>query len=128
MGECTEIRYKGVKMVYTNIEGCSGESAIPVFQKVVQVAATYPNKSMLSLVNAKGTRFNSDLLSVIRDTVKKNNPKVKATAVFGLNTLSTLMVNSIISVTGRRMKLLNSQEEAQEWLYQQEVNTRSAAA
>lgn len=128
MGECTEIRYKGVKMVYTNIEGCSGESAIPVFQKVVQVATTYPNKSMLSLVNAKGTRFNSDLLSVIRDTVKKNNPKVKATAVFGLNTLSTLMVNSIISVTGRRMKLLNSQEEAQEWLYQQEVNTRSAAA
>jgi len=128
MPDCTEIRYKGIKMVYTNVEGCSGEAAIPVFQKVVQIAATYPDKSMLSLVNARGTRFNSDLLSVIKDTVKKNNPKVKATAVFGLSALSTLMVNSIISVTGRKMKLLNTMEEAQEWLYQQEMKTSSTAA
>lgn len=127
MSDCTEIRYKGIKMVYTNVEGCSGEAAIPVFQKVVQIASTYPHKSMLSLVNAKGTRFNSDLLSVIKDTVKKNNPKVKATAVFGLSSLSTLMVNSIISVTGRKMKLLNTMEEAQEWLYQQEMKTSSTA-
>lgn len=128
MADCTEIRYKGVKIVYTNVENCSGEAAIPVFEKVVKLASTYPDKSMLSLVNARGTRFNSDLLSVIKDTVKKNNPKVKATAVFGLSALSTLMVNSIISVTGRKMKLLNSLEEAQEWLYQQEMKTRSAAA
>ena len=82
---------------------------------------------MLSLVNAQNTRFSSELLSTIKDVVKQNNPKVKATAVFGLNTLSTLMVNSIISVTGRKMKLLNNMEEAQEWLYQYELKTRSAA-
>ena len=127
MGECSEIRYKGVRMVYTNIENCSGETAIPVFQEVVKIAATYPDKSMLSLVNAKGARFNSDLLGTIKDSVKKNNPKVKATAVFGLNTLSKLMVNSIISVTGRQMKLLDSKEEAQEWLYQYEMKTSSKA-
>lgn len=128
MGNCTEIRYKGVKMVYTNIENCSGDAAIPVFRKVVEVAACYPDKSMLSLVNARGARFNSELLSVIKDTVKQNNPKVKATAVFGLSSLTSLMVNSIISVTGRQMKLLESEEEAREWLYQQEMKTRSAAA
>lgn len=127
MADCTEIRYKGVQMVYTNVEDCGGEQAIPAFKKVVEIAKKYPNKSMLSLVNAQNTRFSSELLSTIKDVVKQNNPKVKATAVFGLNTLSTLMVNSIISVTGRKMKLLNNMEEAQEWLYQYELKTRSAA-
>jgi len=128
MPDCIEIRFKGVKMVYTNIENCTGAAAIPVFRKVVEVASRYPDKSMLSLVNARGARFNSELLSVIKATVKKNNPKVKATAVFGLSSLTRLMVNSIISVTGRQMKLVESEEEAQEWLYQQEIKTRSATA
>jgi len=115
-------------MVYTNVEGCTGEESIPAFHKVVQIASTYPNKSMLSLVNAKNTRFNSDLLSTLRDVVKKNNPKVKATAVCGLSTLSTLMVNSIISMTGRKMKLVKTLEEAQEWLYKFEVDSRAKSA
>lgn len=73
---------------------------------------------MLSLVNAKDARYNSNLLSTIKETVKKNNSKVKATAVCGLNPLTTLMVNSIIAITGRKMKLVDSFEEAKEWLYQ----------
>jgi hypothetical protein len=118
MGNCTEINYKGTRIVYTNIEGCSGDTAIPAFEQVQQIASTYPPKSMLSMVNAKDARFNSNLISVIKETVKKNNPYVKATAVCGLSSLTTLMVNSIISVTGRKMKFFDTVDEAKEWLYQ----------
>jgi hypothetical protein len=31
------------------------------------------------------------------------------------------MVNSIISITGRKMKLLDTLEEAKEWLYQENL-------
>ena len=127
MAECTEIYYRGVKIVYTNVEDCSGDQAIPVFKKVLEVAKNYDSKSMLSLVNAQNTRFSSALLSTIKEVVKQNNPKVKATAVFGLNALSTMMANSIISVTGRQMKLFKTQTEAQDWLHEYELKTRSAA-
>ncbi|MFP4090761.1 MAG: hypothetical protein ACLFUB_02435 [Cyclobacteriaceae bacterium] len=123
MGDCTEIVYKGVRIVYTNVEGCSGDTAIPVFEKVQKIAATYPDKRMLSLVNAKNTRFNSQLISTIKETVQKNNPKVRATAVCGLSALTTLMVNSIISVTGRKMKLFDTPEQGKEWLYQCELSS-----
>ncbi|MEK6480346.1 hypothetical protein WJR50_22575 [Catalinimonas sp. 4WD22] len=121
MPDCTIIKYKTINIVYTDVSSCSGDMAIPCFEKVQQIASTLPDKSMFSLVNARDTRFNSKLLSVIKETVKKNNPKVRATAVCGLSQLSALMVNSIISITGRKMKLLDTLEEAKEWLYQENL-------
>ncbi len=118
MPECQIIKYKTVEMVYTDVSGCSGDAAIPYFEKVQKIASTLPDKSMLSLVNAKDTRFNSNLMGVLKETVKKNNPKVKATAVYGLSSLSALMVNSVATLTGRKIKLMDTLENAKEWLYE----------
>ncbi|MDF9796656.1 hypothetical protein OKW21_001919 [Catalinimonas alkaloidigena] len=123
MPDCSIIKYKTISIVYTDVANCSGDTAIPYFEEVQQIASTFDDKSMFSLVNAKETRFNSRLLSVIKETVKKNNPKVKATAVYGLSQLSILMVNSIISITGRKMMLFDSLADAKEWLYEEHLRT-----
>ena len=120
MSYCEIVDYKGVKIVYTNIVDTSGNEAIPVFDKVQSLVAQFPDKSVLSCVNARNARFNKDLLAKIKDTVKKNNPKSKATVVCGLNKLSKLILNGIISATGRQMKLFDGEAEAKEWLYQLE--------
>jgi len=122
MSYCKVIDYKGVKMVYTDIEGTNGGEAIPTFDAVQKLVAEFPDKSVLSCVNATNARFNKELLSKIKETVKKNNPKSKATVVCGLSKLSTLILNSIIAATGRKMKLFDSIEEGKEWLYQYEMN------
>lgn len=111
------IDYKGVKIVYTDISGTKSDEAIPTFEKVKEIVKTFPDKSVLSLVNAKDARFNKDLLGKIKEVVKANNPKSKATAVSGLSQLTKLMVNSIIAATGRKMKLFDDEERAKEWLY-----------
>lgn len=128
MADCTIITYKDVKIVYTNISGTSGNEAIPCFEKSQLVAEQFAEGTMLSLVNATDARYNSSLLSTIKETVKKNNTKVKATAVCGLTPLTTLMVNSIILLTGRNMKLVDTLEEAQEWLHQVEKENKKLAA
>lgn len=128
MADCTLIIYKGVKIVFTDISGTTGDGAIPIFKKSQQVARQFSDGTMLSLVDATNVRYNSNLLSYIKETVKINNPKVKATAVYGLTPLTTLIVNSIILITGRNMKLLNTPEEAKEWLYQAERKEEAVAA
>lgn len=128
MADCTIITYKDVKIVYTDISGTFGNEAIPCFEKSQEIAREFAEGTMLSLVNATEARYNSSLLSTIKETVKKNNTKVKATAVCGLNPLTTLMVNSIILITGRNMKLVDTFEEAQEWLYQVEKESKKVAA
>lgn len=120
MADCTIISYKGVKIVYTDISGTFGDAAIPIFQKSQLVARQFADGTMLSLVDVTNARYNSNLLSYIKETVKINNPKVKATAVCGLTPLTTLIVNSVILFTGRKMKLVDTPQEAKEWLYQVE--------
>ncbi|MGM0582590.1 MAG: hypothetical protein ACQETL_18070 [Bacteroidota bacterium] len=128
MSYCKVINYKGVKMVYTDIENTNGGEAIPTFDAVQKLVAEFPDKSVLSCVNATNARFNKELLSKIKETVKKNNPKSKATVVCGLSKLSTLILNSIIAATGRKMKLFDSVEEGQEWLYEYEMSTSKQTA
>ncbi|MBK6266262.1 hypothetical protein JKA74_14545 [Marivirga sp. S37H4] len=122
------IDYKDIKIVYTNIVDTAGSEAVPTFDKVQKLVAEFPDKSVLSCVNATNARFNTELLSKIKETVKKNNPKAKATVVCGLNKLSTLILNSIIAATGRQMKLFNTEEEGMAWLYEYEMQTTEIAA
>ncbi len=117
MPSCTTIKYKTIDIVYTDISGASPEEAIQVFDQNQQIIAGFPENSVYSLVNAKDARFNSRLIQKIKETVKKNNSKNKATAVCGLSHLTRLMVNSIVSFTGRQMKLTETVDEAKEWLY-----------
>jgi hypothetical protein len=128
MSYCKIVDHKGVKIVYTDIENTKGDEAIPTFDQVQKLVAEFSDKCALSCVNATNARFNKDLLSKIKETVKKNNPKVKATAVCGLSKLSTLILNSIIAATGRKMKLFESVEQGKEWLYEYEVSTSNSAA
>ncbi|MEL7004560.1 MAG: hypothetical protein AAFN93_17770 [Bacteroidota bacterium] len=117
MSKCNIIKYKDIDIVYTDISNCSPEEAVVAFENCQEVIGKMPLNSVYSLVNAKGARFNSNLIQTIKDTVKKNNPYNKATAVSGLSQLSRLMVNSIISFTGRQMKLTDTVDDAKEWLY-----------
>jgi hypothetical protein len=128
MSYCKVLDYKGIKIVYTDIENTNGTEAIPAFDAVQKLVAEFPDKSVLSCVNATNARFNKDLLSKIKETVKKNSPKVKVTVVCGLSKLSTLILNSIIAATGRKMKLFDSVEDGKEWLYQYEAKTVEQSA
>ncbi len=122
MSYCEVLVHKGVKIVYTNIENTAGNEAIPTFDQVQTLVAGFPDKSVLSCVNATNARFNTELLSKVKETVKKNNPKSKATVVCGLSKLSTLILNSIIAATGRKMKLFDTVEEGKDWLAAIELN------
>ncbi|MEO1051921.1 MAG: hypothetical protein AAFX87_14920 [Bacteroidota bacterium] len=117
MPTCEVIKYKDIDIVYTDITNASPEEAIAAFERGLEIIGKMPPKSVYSLVNADGARFNSSLIQKIKEAVKKNNPYVRATAVSGLSQLSRLMVNSIISFTGRQMKLTETTDEGKEWLY-----------
>lgn len=117
MSKSNIIKYKDINIVYTDISHTSPEEAIEAFNCCQKIIEKMPLNSVYSLVNAKDARFNTNLISKIKETVKKNNPHNRATAVCGLNQLSRLMVNSIVSFTGRQMKLTETVEEGKEWLY-----------
>jgi hypothetical protein len=63
-------------------------------------------------------------LARIKETVKRNNPKSKATVVCRFNKLSTLILNGIIAATGRKMKLFDDVDDVDDaiaWLHAHET-------
>ena len=128
MASCNVIKHNDLEIVYTDISNSSPEEAMEAFDKNQKIISGMPHKSVYALVNASDARFNSALIQKIKETVKNNNPHSKATAVCGLNTLSRLMVNSIISFTGRQMKLTETAEDAKQWLYEKYQESQSVVA
>ncbi|UII20373.1 hypothetical protein [Fulvivirga ligni] len=116
MKECKIIRYANLEVVYVNVQDATAPEAMAVFDRSHEIIRTRPEKSVYSLVNAKGLRFNEELLQKVKEVVKKNNPYNVATAVFGLSALTKLMVNSIVLFTKRQIKITETEEEAKEWL------------
>lgn len=75
-----------------------------------------PLGSVLTLVEVTGSGFNRELNQLMREIAQKNKPFVKASAVVGATGLKRAVLSSIAVITGRKFKVLDSVEEAKEWL------------
>ncbi|WP_246070192.1 hypothetical protein [Mangrovivirga cuniculi] len=74
---CEIIDYQGRKIVFTDIAGARPEDAIPAFERTTVLVPTLGEKGALSLVDAKDARFNKDLISKIKEVVKRTIPMLK---------------------------------------------------
>ncbi|MEL6535993.1 MAG: hypothetical protein AAFQ98_11305 [Bacteroidota bacterium] len=109
-----------MEIFYTDISNTKPEDSIPIFIKNREIIAerNLKEKSVYSLVNAQGARFNSKLIQTIKETTKANNPYIQATTVTGLSTLTKTIVNSIVHFTGRDIRVLDTVDQGKEYLFE----------
>ena len=115
------ISFKDMKIFMTDISNTKPEDSIPLFIRNREIVAEkkFPEKSLYSLVDATGARFNSKLIQTIKETASANNPYVVCTAVVGLSPLTKTIVNSIMMFTGRDIKILDDAEQGKAYLHGQ---------
>lgn len=116
MAECKIIEYKGIEIVFTDISNSKPSESIKAFEHSVEIIRDMPLRSVLAMVDAKGAKINKEMIDRIKITTKQNNPYNKATVISGLDPMSKLMAKSIAILTGREMKLVDTLEEAKEYL------------
>lgn len=116
MGSCKIIEFKGAKILYTDVRNCNTEQCKEVFNRTTEVIKDFPPKSVLSLVNLTGASINTSIINNVRENVSKNNDKVLATAVVGLTGFQRTILDTIITLTGRKVGIMDSYEEARLWL------------
>lgn len=110
------IQEQDTKIVYNDMAFAKPEEAIACCQDSQRIIGSFPEGSALVLVDVSGMRFNRDVIQVVKETTRKNKPYVKTTAVFGLEGFTKILINSVISFSGRDMKLFKNKEEALNWL------------
>lgn len=119
MAECKVIEYKGIEIVFTDISNSKPSESIKAFEASVEIISSKPLRSVYALVDAKGAKFNKELVDKIKEVVKRNNVYNKATVVTGLDAMNKLMAQSIAVLTGRQIKFTSSVEEGLEYLFSQ---------
>ncbi|QSE95927.1 hypothetical protein [Fulvivirga lutea] len=116
MAKCSVIEYQGLEIVFTDISNAKPSEAIAAFEESVKIISERPLNTVYSLVNAKGAKINKEMIDRIKGVVKKNNAYNKATVVSGLDSITKLMAQSIAVLTGRNIKLVDTMDEAMEYL------------
>lgn len=116
MPDVTLIYHKSVQLYYTNLEHANPDEVEEVCQRSQKFIAQFPEKSVLSLINIKGIRFNARVIQIIKETTKKNRPYVSRTALVGLDGLTRILIQTVSQFSQREIKVFDSHYEAQEWL------------
>ncbi|WP_109833055.1 hypothetical protein [Reichenbachiella versicolor] len=116
-GKIIEIEYKGVKIIHTDLSKLSSEDAIAVLEDTLIEIPKYGEKSVLSLLSVKHLEFSTSLMKVFNKVGVENKRYVLGTAVCGLSSMTRLLAKGVITASGRKADIFNTQEEALEWLY-----------
>ncbi len=77
-------------------------------------------KSIICICNVKNITIRPEIIQILKDFTKHNEPYMKMTAVIGVEGLKQIIFNSLLLFTRRKnLVLKNSEEEALEWLVAQ---------
>ena len=92
---------------------------IRVFNETKGIILTKPPKSVLLITDVSGAFFNTQGAEEMKKFSTIITPHVKASAVVGIEGLKKIILRTLISVSGRDIKMFNTQAEAKEWLIKQ---------
>lgn len=120
MAQTDFMLYKGVRILYLNIVGSKDiEQNMAAYRRAQELATKEPPKSVRFLANVTDAHFTSEGVSVLKEFSKTITPYVIASANVGVTGLKKIIVQSLIKLSGRDLKLFDKEEAALEWLVNQ---------
>ncbi|MDR0454390.1 MAG: hypothetical protein LBH05_06235 [Deferribacteraceae bacterium] len=76
--------------------------------------------SLHTVTNIEGIRFDSETKEIVAGWMTRNGPYVKYGAIIGIDGIKKMMVNMILTISGRKnITFASTKEQAIEWLLKQ---------
>jgi hypothetical protein len=120
MERIATITYKGKQIL---VEDFTNMGSTPEFFELIKIAqvkiASFPEKSVLAVFDATGTRYNSDMLNAMKEFTKNNTPYIKAAAVVGIDGMLKIALMAVSNFSGRPFNPFADRQSAMDWLAKQ---------
>ena len=110
--------YKGKKIIicnYSNFE-MDHEAIAKDIEAVDEMICSQPEKSVLALLDIRGTVGTPEIISHFRQSAMKTKKHVLKNAVVGLTGIQRLLATGISRFSGQDFKSFDNEEEAKNWL------------
>jgi hypothetical protein len=91
-----------------------------LIRKARKLIDSQPFHSVLTLVDATNSVFDTEVLVILKDFVKANTPYIKYTAVVGITGLKEVGLMAVSKAAGRPFKTFSMRGEAMDFLASQE--------
>jgi hypothetical protein len=114
------ITYKGKAIFFQNIAGSKNiEENISVFDKTKEQIVKQPPKSVLLLTDVTDAFYNTVAAERLKQFSKDVTPYVKASAAVGISGLKKIILEAMARVSGRKIEIFDTLDQAKEWLVSQ---------
>jgi hypothetical protein len=119
--ELQVLEYKGGKILFLDFSNCtSKEEFMPIIDAAKQWVQNKDPKSVLTLTDVTDTRFNEEIINLMKELTLHNKPYVKAGAVVGITRpLLKLAYNAVMAFSKRTLPIFDTHDQAKEWLINQ---------
>jgi hypothetical protein len=81
--------------------------------------ASQPAKSIRSVFDVSHAVYNIDVVKVLKDFAKHNEPYMRASAVVGVEGLLNIALTAVAKFSGRTFKTFDDRQSAMDWLVEQ---------
>jgi len=96
-----------------------GEEFRDSIAKARRHIAGQPPKSVLSLFDATGARYDTEVVGALKVYARDNEPHIKASAVVGIEGLLRIGLTVVAGFSGRTFKTFKDRASAMDWLVEQ---------
>jgi hypothetical protein len=116
-GRVRFIEHKGKSVLLQDYSGMQpGPEFADLIKRARAVIDRQPPHSVLTLVDASNSVFDSEVLVIMKDFVKRNTPYILYTAVVGITGLKEVGLMAVSRVAGRPLQTFPTREEALDYL------------
>ena len=110
------IEHKGMEIVFLDFSNCPLEEAMGVITSGKPLIRNRPEKSVFTLTYTEGGKFDSEIISALKEFTKGNEPYVKAAAVVGITGLQKIVLDTVSFFSKREFATFDDLEEAKDYL------------
>jgi hypothetical protein len=122
MERVEEFSLEEKNFVYIDLSNImTNEEFILAAAGIEPLIAKHPEKSLYTITNIENVRFDSRSKDVVAKYLEHNNPYVKYGAIFGIDGIKKMMVDTILKLSRRKnIRFVFTKEQAIEWLLKQD--------
>ena len=111
------ILHKGVRILDMSLKDSKDvDQNIATIQLAQKLVMKESPKSVRLLTDVTNGHYTTEGVSVLKEFSKASTPYMKASAVVWVTGVKWIIVQSLIKLTGREIKLFDTRENAKDWL------------
>jgi len=114
------VQHKGKEIITMDFAGLRpGDEFRAGIEEARRLIAARPAKAVRTLFDATGATYNAEMVGVLKEFTKHNEPYVRASAVLGIEGVLSIALVAISRFSGRVFKTFKDRQAALDWLVEQ---------